>query len=178
MLSKDNITNFCHTTQYRSVWQTMAVHNPQAGACSFNSSGKWVSAYTEYEFTDFQQMGAIVFGMALKLHGSCISSFGGLILLISKISNTNSNRFPSEDLRQAKSIFRIKKCIVCEKWIDSFQGALFNIAFCFIGIKVMFQYDFSLSLIVLFVGSPSNSVKITKSYLYKILVFTKLRNYW
>lgn len=98
MLSKDNITNFCHTTQYRSVWQTTAVHNPQAGACSFNSSGKWVSVYTEYEFTDFQQMGAIVFGMALKLHGSCISSFGGLILLISKISNTNSNRFLSEDL--------------------------------------------------------------------------------
>lgn len=140
MLSKDNITNYCHTAQYRSVWQTTAAHNLQAGACSFNSSGKCVSAHTEYEWTDSQQMGAIVFGMTLKLYGSWISSFGCLILLISNISYTNSNRLLSEGLRKAKSIFSIKKCVllVCAKWIDSFQGALFNMAFCFIGIKVMF----------------------------------------
>ncbi len=70
MLSTDNITNYCHTIQYRSVWQTTAAHNLQTGACSFNSNGKCVSAHTEYELTDTQQMGAIVFGMTLKLYGS------------------------------------------------------------------------------------------------------------
>ncbi len=85
ILSKDNITNYCHTTQYRSVWQTTAAHNFQTGACSFNSSGKCVSANIEYEWTDTQQMGAIVFGMTLKLYGSWIISCGCLILLISNI---------------------------------------------------------------------------------------------